>query len=335
MDGLIDAGKLIDDYKPALIHVHGSEHCLGLAHQHASWQAPTVLSLQGILRAYAPRALGELDLWDVIRQERLVDLCRMAGVVGIRRAWRKAAQFENVILNAHRHFIGHNSWDKAQLYAANPNAIYHHVGDPVRREFFDTAWHPSRYRRNTVFFGNLAGAHKGGHTIVRALPILARDFPEVHFRLAGRLGTKGGYGRLFLNEAARLGIADRVTFLGFLDATSMARELAHAHVFVSASHIDNNPSSVAEAQAVGTPIVASYVGGVPEMLDDGRAGLFFPAGDPEMLAYRLSQVFRSDPLAESMSAAGRRQVDIRHNPKTIVGELAGAYAAAGCDLPKR
>jgi glycosyltransferase involved in cell wall biosynthesis len=95
-----------------------------------------------------------------------------------------------------------------------------------------------------------------------------------------------------------------VTFLGFLDAAAMAAELAAAHVFVSASHIDNNPNSVGEAQAVGTPIVASYVGGVPEMLDDGRAGLLFPAGDAEMLTWRVAQLFRDDSLAESLSVSG-------------------------------
>jgi glycosyltransferase involved in cell wall biosynthesis len=123
-----------------------------------------------------------------------------------------------------------------------------------------------------------------------------------------------------------------VQFLGFLDAATMARELAGAHVFVSASHIDNNPNSVGEAQTVGTPIIGSYVGGVPEMLDEGRAGLLFPAGDAEVLAARVAQVFSDGELAASLSAAGRKQAGKRHDPRSILDDLIEAYAAAGCSV---
>lgn len=334
-DGLVDAARLMDDFQPSIVHVHGSEHCLGLSHRRSAWDGPTIVSLQGILSAYAPHALGGIDMWDAVRSEHPVDLCRMSGVMGVRHAWRKGARVERDVLLAHTHFIGHNEWDKFQLRGVNSLSAYHRVGDLIRREFADVAWNPSSRMAYRVFFGNLAGAHKGGHTILRALCILARDYPDVHFRVAGRLGTKRGYGRMFLNEAVRLGVSERVQFLGFLDAATMAQELAGAHVFVSASHIDNNPNSVGEAQTVGTPIVGSYVGGVPEMLDEGRAGLLFPAGDAEVLAARVAQVFSDGELAASLSAAGRKQAGKRHDPRSILDDLIEAYAAAGCSVRRR
>ena len=334
-DGLDAAQRLIDEYKPSLVHVHGSEHCLGLASARAQHQCPSIVSLQGILRAYAPKVLGELDFVDVLRSEKLSDLVRMTGVIGLRRNWRQGAAVEAQVMHQHRHFIGHNEWDRAQLLACNPNAVYHRVGDPLRKEFYAHRWALDGARRHTVFFGNLAGAHKGGHTILRAIPILARSFPDVSFRVAGRLGTERSYGRLFTQESQRLGVADRVVFLGFLDANQMAQELTQAHVFVSASHIDTNPNSVGEAEAVGVPIVGSYAGGVPEMLDDGRAGLLFPAGDAEVLAARVERIFRDDSLATTLSAAGKKQAGIRHNPEVILTELLAAYDAAGCDVPRR
>lgn len=334
-DGIQDAARLIRDYRPSLVHVHGSEHCLGLAHRRAEWDGPTIVSLQGMLGAYAPHALGELDLWETFRSEHPLDLCRMSGVLGVRHAWRRGARVERDVLLAHSHFIGHTEWDRAQLLSVNPCAAYHRVGEPLRKEFGGVAWTTSSHAAHRAFFGNLAGAYKGGHTILRALRLLARDFPDVHFRVAGRIGMKRGYGRMFLREATRLGVSERVQFLGFLDAARMAEELAAAHVFVSASHIDNNPNSVGEAQTVGTPIVGSYVGGVPEMLDDGRAGLLFPAGDAEMLAARVAQVFSDDELAESLSAAGRQQAARRHDPAGILQQLLNAYELAGCSVKRR
>jgi glycosyltransferase involved in cell wall biosynthesis len=334
-DGLSAAARLIDDYEPGIVHTHGSEHCLGLAHTRARRACPSILSVQGILAAIAPRALGELDPWSVLCNERPVDLLRMSGVMGTQRTWRQGATVERMIFASHRHIIGHNSWDRAHIHAANPDATYHLVGEPLRREFYDVRWHPGGAKPHSLFFGNLAGAHKGGHTILRALPTLVRSFPGLRFRVAGRTNTWRGYGRLFMNEARRLGVEDRIEFLGFLDAASMARELVSAHVFVSASHVDNNPNSVAEAQAVGTPVVASYVGGVPEMLDHGRAGLMFAAGDAEMLAWQISRIFADPALAESISAAGIGQVSLRHDPATVLDQLLAAYASAGCSLEKR
>jgi glycosyltransferase involved in cell wall biosynthesis len=334
-DGLAAAAELIDSFRPDLIHVHGSEHCLGLARDRARHRSNAVLSLQGILTAIAPRALGDLDWLTVLGRERWVDLARMSGVLGTQRTWRQGAAVERQVLEAQEHIIGHNAWDRAQAAAINPRAHYHHVGEPLRREFYDDRWTFEAARPETIFFGNLAGAHKGGHTILRSLAILSRAFPRVSFRVAGRTNTWRGYGKLFMDEATRLGLIDRIEFLGFLDAASMARELASAAVFVSASHADNNPNSVAEAQIVGTPVVASYVGGVPEMLDEGHAGLLFPAGDAEMLAAQISRLFTGRELAVQLSEQGRERARLRHDPVVILRELSAAYAAAGCPLPWR
>jgi glycosyltransferase involved in cell wall biosynthesis len=331
-EGLDDATAVIDDYKPALIHVHGTEHCLGLALRRAKHRCGSVVSLQGILDAYKWHTFGELDLWDVFRNERLIDLVRMSGVIGTRMTWRLGAKVEADVFQAHSHFLGRTSWDRCQLHARNPAAVYHHVGELLRNEFYGARWNLASINRHTLFFGNLAGAHKGCHTILRALRIIARDFPGVQVRIAGRANSKSGYGRMFINEARQLGVGDRVDFLGFLDASAMARELAAAHVFVSASHIDNSPNSVGEAQVVGVPVVGSYVGGVPEMLRDGGAGLLFPAGDAETLADRVCQVFRDDSLARSLSEAGRVEAVVRHDRDVVLRQLVDAYAAAGCDV---
>jgi glycosyltransferase involved in cell wall biosynthesis len=334
-EGLAAAAELINDYKPDLVHVHGSEHCLGLAHVRSRHRCKAILSLQGILNAIAPKALGDLDRWTVFRRERWIDLARMSGVLGAQRTWRQGAIVERQVLAAHEHIIGHNAWDRAQVAAINPKARYHHVGEPLRREFYDYRWTVDSARAETIFFGNLAGPHKGGHTILRSLTILAKDFPGLTLRVASRIDTWRGYGKLFLDEATRLGLRHRIEFLGFLDAESMAKELSTAGVFVSASHADNNPNSVAEAQVVGTPVVASYVGGVPEMLDDGRAGLLFPVGDAAMLAAQISRLYTDRGLAQNLSDQERQRARQRHDPARIVDELLAAYSAAGCTLPLR
>ena len=70
----------------------------------------------------------------------------------------------------------------------------------------------------------------------------------------------------------------------------MARELTRSHAFVISSYIENSPNSLAEAMLVGMPCVASFVGGIPSMVDDGRTGLLYPVDDVALLAAQIRQV---------------------------------------------
>lgn len=91
---MVDAARLINDFQPSFVHGPESEHCLGLSHRRSGWDGPTIVSLHGILYAYTPLALGELDMWDALRSKHPVDLCRMSGVLGMRHAWKKGARVE-------------------------------------------------------------------------------------------------------------------------------------------------------------------------------------------------------------------------------------------------
>ena len=64
----------------------------------------------------------------------------------------------------------------------------------------------------------------------------------------------------------------------------MTRELRRAHVFAISSYIENSPNSLCEAMQAGMPCVATYAGGIPSLVEDGRTGLLFPPGDAPLLA---------------------------------------------------
>lgn len=118
-------------------------------------------------------------------------------------------------------------------------------------------------------------------------------------------------------------------FVGYtqsrLNAKEMAEELAKSHVCVSPSFIDNSPNAVCEAQLVGMPVVSTYTGGVPSLIEEGRTGLFFPTGDAPMLAARLREVFENDALAIRL---GEQSYDVArrcHDPDAVVKQVLLAY----------
>jgi glycosyltransferase involved in cell wall biosynthesis len=113
-----------------------------------------------------------------------------------------------------------------------------------------------------------------------------------------------------------------------LDESQVAAEILRATIFVSASHMDNSPNSVAEAMALGAPVVATAVGGVPEMLEQGEAGVLVPPSRPEELAGALDQLLRHPEQAARLSARAQIVARSRHDAGRVVAQLRDAYHQA-------
>ena len=112
---------------------------------------------------------------------------------------------------------------------------------------------------------------------------------------------------------------------GQMNAEEIADELCNAHVFISASYIDNSPNSLAEAQLVGMPVISSYTGGVPSMVKDGETGLLFPTGDIPLLVSKIKSIFEDDALATRLGENAMKTARKRHDPERIVRDQLAAY----------
>ena len=123
-------------------------------------------------------------------------------------------------------------------------------------------------------------------------------------------------------ERARLErlAGDRVRFLGAQPREQVLRVLRAADVAVLSSRWENFPHVLVEALAVGTPVVATAVGGVPEIVEDGVNGLLVPAEDPEALAAALRRVLEEPGLRDRLAAATAGSVE-RFAPERVYGRL--------------
>lgn len=174
-----------------------------------------------------------------------------------------------------------------------------------------------------AFLGRLT-AEKGVFDLLRAVALLARDRPAVRLELAGE-GDAEAVSRL----AAELGIADRVHPLGWCDEAARDALLERAAVFALPSRFEGSPMSLLEAMAAGCPVVASEVGGIPDIVRDGVNGLLVPHGDVEALAHALARVLDDPALAARMGGAGRDTVARRHSPEAAVERLGRIYSNLG------
>ena len=143
---------------------------------------------------------------------------------------------------------------------------------------------------------------KGQKELLRALPDL--DATAV---LVGRdLERDGAYEQELRAEAERLGVDSRVVWAGYRD--DVPALLAGCDVFCLPSVVEGLPLVVLEAMGQGKPVVATAVGGTPELVVDGETGLLTPPGDVEALTRALASLLADSDRARRLGEAGRERV---------------------------
>jgi glycosyltransferase involved in cell wall biosynthesis len=138
-------------------------------------------------------------------------------------------------------------------------------------------------------------------TAVRALAAAARRRPDIRLVLVGEGAERTAIESLVRAE----GLGDRVRLLGL--RTDVARLLGGADVVLLTSISEGIPLTLIEAMAAGLPVVSTRVGGVPEVVDDGRTGLLAPPGDPAALAEHLVRLAEQPGLREALGRSGRER----------------------------
>ncbi|ALM10258.1 MAG TPA: hypothetical protein DEB30_00045 [Candidatus Peribacter riflensis] len=154
--------------------------------------------------------------------------------------------------------------------------------------------HEKKVPGRLLFVGRLEPM-KGVDTLLRALARLLSAAPgpfhdggkdildHLHLRIVGRGSQEKELQRL----AAELGIAERVTFVGFLPPYRVYDEYAQAQIFCGLSRSEALGNVFLEAQAAGCAVIATRTGGIPDIVEDGRTGLLVPPDDAEAAAKAL------------------------------------------------
>jgi glycosyltransferase involved in cell wall biosynthesis len=181
-------------------------------------------------------------------------------------------------------------------------------------------------RKEIISVGRLS-AEKGQAGLLQAFATLSNDRPDAALVIVG----DGPEGAALRAMAARLGIADRVTFTGRLSEPDTLRRIAAAHVLVLPSFMEGLPIVLMEAMAAGTPVVASRVAGIPELVDDGRNGLLFTPSKWDELAGCMRRLLDDDALRERFAEQGRvtieSEFDIRRSAEILRALLCGGVSS--------
>ena len=161
---------------------------------------------------------------------------------------------------------------------------------------------------------------KGQRELIEALV----EIPDARLVLFGRdLEQDGAFQAELERAAERLGVHERVVFAGHRD--DAPRLLDELDVFALPSWTEGLPLVVLEAMARRRPVVATPVGGTPEVVVDGETGLLVPMKRPTDLARAIRAVIDDPDLARRLGEAGRARVEAEFRAETMIERFAGLY----------
>lgn len=328
--------EIISEYKPSIVHIHGTEYQHGLAFIRACKSQIFVISIQGLVGVIARYFYAGLSVMDIINNLTIRDLLRMDTLVHRKNKYIRQGIYENEYIINGKHIIGRTEWDYAHVKAINPLASYYHCEETLRDGFyFSKKWNPDTINKNTVFLSQAKSPIKGMHQALKAVAMLVNDFPKIKVRVAGdnilsentfvkRMKTNG-YSSYIKKLITRLGLTDNIEFVGPLSEEGMINEYLNANVFICPSSIENSSNSIGEAQILGVPTIASCVGGTQNMIKHGETGLLYRFEEFEMLAENIKKIFIDNRFAKKISVQGIAAAEKRHDRNVNCDQILRIY----------
>lgn len=326
---------LLKEVKPDIIHVYGTEslHNKFLFEMHIDY--PVIISLQGILTEYQRHYYAGLEFWDMIRFTTIRDLMRPVGFFSGRKDFRKRSINERSMLRNVKYVEGRSTWDKVSALNINPKLQYFYCPRVIRAPFFDYRWDATKMEPHTIFVHQGNYPIKGVHFVFEALARIKKYYPDVKLIISGNdfmapqikldRYLPSGYTKYLKYLINKLDIRENIEYTGYLSAKQLAERLSTVNVVVIPSAIENAPNSLAESTIVGTPTIASFVGGNMDMLTHKEEGYLYCYNEPNMLAYYIRKMF--DDIEQDIVFSNRCVAKYRekHNPGLLENTLINIY----------
>ena len=278
------------EIRPDIVHVQGAARLLPKGF-------PSVVTIHGLLEDEIPvqgeGIRGRVRAWAVARPER--------------RARSVARNICSISPHVRRSIPSNSSqriWDI-------PNAVQPGLFDlPI-----------DRAAAQLLHLGYLS-PRKDIRTLLRAFGEIQRTVPEARLLLGGG-PTTGPYFDSCAQLVEELGIRHCVSFLGELDRESVERLLATSRVLLLASLVETAPMVISEALSTGLPVVATAVGGVPDMIHDGTAGYVVPPMQPAKMSAAVTRLLIDSDYDEFQAAA--RKSALKYQPGLVALKTIAMY----------
>ncbi|MDR3610687.1 MAG: glycosyltransferase [Ignavibacteriaceae bacterium] len=320
---------IIDRVKPDLIHIHGTEnsfHCLI-----NKVNIPVVVSIQGIITACLNKftsgiELNYLSLYSFNLKGGLKSLFFASSFKTERKLSVQRSMYELRDLKNCRYMIGRTDWDRRVTSILAPGRNYYHNDEMLRDIFYKEKWTLPLNKDKLVIL-SIAGdsPSKGFETICESIYELKQSgFTNFEWMVAG-ISESDLIVKIVKKKLKRKYPKSGLLLLGTINESLLIDKFKVAHLFVSASYIENSSNSLCEAMMLGMPCIATCVGGTSSLLRDKTEGILIQEGDPWSMAGAILELFKNTDKAVEYGNNARKRASIRHDKNKIVSDLISIY----------
>lgn len=289
--------------RPDIVHIHGTEFSHGLAFINSCPDAKTVVSIQGLTSVIGQYYNYGLTTWEIITHTSLFELLKSRTLFHLKKEYcKRGKSVEIPMIEKTMHIIGRTKWDKSHTWTINPRAKYYHCNEILREEFYSGCWEYNSCEKHTIFLSQASYPLKGLHMVLKAMPLVLREYPDAVIKIGGNNITAANgikrrllmscYGRIIKVIIKKYRLEKHIVFLNPLSAEDMKQEYLKCNVFVCPSSIENSSNSICEAQLLGVPCISSYVGGVADLIPNNNCGKTYRFEEVKMLAKYIVDTFK-------------------------------------------
>lgn len=318
------ANRIVDEYKPDLIHVFGTEWPFG---QVASvTDVPVVIHIMGAIVPYnnALYPPGYSYLGQLCRYwwnpKKLIGLWR-----GHRDSSMNWEKWERSTWSMVSNYMGRTQWDKSLSNVMHPGRRYFHVDEALRTEFIsgNYGWSVPNDGKLRLISTGCSSFRKGPDMMLKVARILTDLGVTFEWQVAGRMNPE-------MKEMVEKQVGVRfedcnIRILGFTQPAELTRILCSSTLYVHTAYIENSPNSICEAQCLGLPVVSTNVGGIASLVRQDVDGILVPANDPWQMADAIIELTKDKERMVRYAENSRNFALARHNDEHIKEQLLECY----------
>lgn len=280
---------------PDIIHSHGTEEVYSYAAMLCGY--PYIVSLQGIIN----------ELIKLIPQRLSVQYL----------LFKFFSKFEKNTLKKTHYIIAKTGFAEKIARKYNHKSVIYRIGNIVDDQFFAIENVPSE--NNYILFVGSISRSKGIYDLIDAVYLLDKMDMRFVIKMIGHANKE------VTNEIKIRNLGHRFEFCGFLEHAQLIEHFKSAKMLVHPSHMDTSPNVISEAMAAGVPVLATDVGGIPDMIEHDVSGVLVPPHSPDKLAIHIEKLIINPNFFLRLAKTAKKQCIKQHASAVVVEKTVSAY----------
>ena len=319
--------NIVTKSKPDVIHIWGVENFWGLLFSRGYITGyTTLLEIQGLLFTCNEYYRNNLYWREFYRTQSFFKALYSFVYVYLQSIkFSRRLKHESEILSFFKNISYQSDWTHQKL-KFKTDAIYYHSLRPIRPQFFSAdKWTQDEKSKNILTIAS-AEPYKGLHVTIKAIALLAKNNPDIKLLVAGVSLRKFNRGYLqYINDLVnRLGVQNKIEFLGSLNADELLQKIYYSRCLVISSFVESYSAVFAEAMCLGIPTVVSYSGAMTEFARNDESALFYTPGDFYQCAEKIERLMTNPDFANKISY-NSTLLSVKNNDKKVAENQMSIY----------